>query len=388
MKVFFKMKLKIKVFLSIFCVNIFAVMPWHKKIPIILKYQLSKNLFKAVADNNLEAVTYILDRYPEKINKIDSHHNTLLCNSLKLTDLSIANYLMRKEANPNILCANGESPLHYAIKNKLIEAIVFLVRNGKNINLNIKDSDNFTPLDYAYYSAAITAFLRENGAVNNSENLFPVIPIIDDVPENSANRENRDLISTNNEQELEIYLTEAATLIGEDPMIHLDALKRNLLKAKNDGRLNVTKQEVLNWLHTNISALRPVTSDKKLSFLDKEFRDLISENSSKPYPIIFSTVKEFKNHPITRGEIKNSLNVVDSYNYWKKKEVHFSNIDFNSILAEGDLISDEQFEIPINEALALVKLQKPECNTKDFMHKHKMYIQGKKLVKFINGCTK
>jgi hypothetical protein len=150
----------------------------------------------------------------------------------------------------------------------------------------------------------------------------------------------------------------------------------------------VTKQEVLNWLHTNISALRPIVSDKKLSFLDKEFRDLISENSSKPYPIIFSTVKEFKNHPITRGEIENTLNVIDSYNYWKNKEAHFSNIDFNNTLAEGDLISDEQFEISVSEALALINLQKPECDTKDFMHKHKMYIQGKELVKFINSCTK
>jgi hypothetical protein len=388
MKVFSKMKLKISVFLAIFCLNIFATIPWRHKMTIYLKYQLTNKLFKAVEDNNLEQVTYILDRYPEKINKIDSNHNTLLCNSLKLTDLSIANYLMRKEADPNILCANGETPLHYAIKNKLIEAIVFLVRNGKNINLNIKDSDNFTPLDYAYYSNPVANFLRENGAVNNSENLFPVIPIIDDVPEDSANRENRDLISTNNEQELEIYLTEAATLIGEDPISHLDALKRNLLKAKNDGRLNVTKQEVLNWLHTNISALRPIVSDKKLSFLDKEFRDLISENSSKPYPIIFSTVKEFKNHPITRGEIENTLNVIDSYNYWKNKEAHFSNIDFNNTLAEGDLISDEQFEISVSEALALINLQKPECDTKDFMHKHKMYIQGKELVKFINSCTK
>ena len=78
MKVFSKMKLKISLLLAIFCLNIFATIPWRHKMTIYLKYQLTNKLFKAVEDNNLEQVTYILDRYPEKINKIDSNNKNIL----------------------------------------------------------------------------------------------------------------------------------------------------------------------------------------------------------------------------------------------------------------------------------------------------------------------
>lgn len=121
----------------------------------------------AIMDNNIEEVTFLINR-GENIFKKNDEEETLLHYAAKNGCLEIAELLINHGANPLEKNKWGESPLHYAVKGKHLAIAQLLIHNGANVLE--KDIRKMSPLHYAVKNRCLeTAQLLIDNGANVSE---------------------------------------------------------------------------------------------------------------------------------------------------------------------------------------------------------------------------
>lgn len=106
-----------------------------------------------------------------------SEKDSALCDAAFIGDAERVKKLMRSGADKNAICKTGWSVLYAAVSNSHFEVTQYLV--GLGANINIKNSDEATPLHAAaYYSGpGMVLYLLENGAspdVSNKDGNTPL----------------------------------------------------------------------------------------------------------------------------------------------------------------------------------------------------------------------
>jgi hypothetical protein len=178
------------------------------------------------------------------------------------------------------------------------------------------------------------------------------------------------------EADLNLYLTQQATLLNEDPIQFLDYVTAQFRQAILNGRSSVTKQEVLNWIHATIGSIRAqqlassssneLTSEQKLAvdigisglrpfFVQRETDSMMRHNRTRP-PCLSLEV----------GANYESANLIDSLTTWQSRfdqarlAEHLA--EYNQILAMGDTVvcpfgEGEQCLVTRSQAYRFLELQ-------------------------------
>ena len=151
--------------------------------PVEIKTASSKRKKIKLADfvksNDLESLTYILERRPEKVNKKDSHNfgRTLIHVAVDLGRYKIVEYLISKGANMNIVDYDGYSPLQLAYFRGKINMFKLLVNSGANVDA--RNYEGMTVLDIACEKGDmdIAEFVVSKGASLNERNNRGLMPL-------------------------------------------------------------------------------------------------------------------------------------------------------------------------------------------------------------------
>ncbi len=213
-----------------------------------------------------------------------------------------------------------------------------------------------------------------------------------------------DYITT--EADLNVYLTEQATLLNEDPIQFLDYANAQFRQAILNGRSSVTKQEVLNWIHATIGSIRAqqlasgisneLTSEQKLAvdigisglrpfFVQRETDALMRHNRTRP-PCLSLEV----------GANYESANLIDSLTTWQSRfdqtRLAEHHAEYNQILAMGDTVvcpfgEGEQCLVTRSQAYRFLELQNIDLGSLTLQDKQFLvdndYLTGQDLVSMI-----
>lgn len=130
-------------------------------------------LHSAVAKGKLEIVKYLIEECKIDINlqQINQWQDTPLHTAANFGQYEVLKYLLEKNAQviPN---AQGKLPLHLAAEKRQVECVKLLLKQGKDINSPITDSNANTALHLAAQNddLEMVQTLKENGATHSSNN--------------------------------------------------------------------------------------------------------------------------------------------------------------------------------------------------------------------------
>jgi hypothetical protein len=208
------------------------------------------------------------------------------------------------------------------------------------------------------------------------------------------------------EADLNLYLTQQATLLNEDPIQFLDYVTTQFRQAILNGRSSVTKQEVLNWIHATIGSIRAqhlalgssdeLTSEQRLAvdigvsglrpfFVQRETDAMMRHNRTRPPCLSLQT-----------GENYESANLIDSLTTWQSRfdqarlAEHLA--EYNQILAMGDTVvcpfgEGEQCLVTRSQAYRFLELQQIELQSLNMQDRQFLiandYLTGQELVNII-----
>ena len=208
------------------------------------------------------------------------------------------------------------------------------------------------------------------------------------------------------EADLNLYLTEQATLLNEDPIQFLDYATAQFRQAILNGRSSVTKQEVLNWIHATIGSIRAqqlasatideLSPDQKLAvdigvsglrpfFVQRETDAMMRHNRTRP-PCLSLEI----------GENYESANLIDSLTTWQSRfdqtKLSEHHAAYNQILAMGDTVvcpfgEGEQCMVTRSQAYRFLELQQVNLQNLTIEDQHFLssndYMSGQELVNII-----
>eukprot|EP00523_Entomoneis_sp_CCMP467_P010881 CAMPEP_0168730942 /NCGR_PEP_ID=MMETSP0724-20121128/6994_1 /TAXON_ID=265536 /ORGANISM="Amphiprora sp., Strain CCMP467" /LENGTH=442 /DNA_ID=CAMNT_0008777903 /DNA_START=2293 /DNA_END=3621 /DNA_ORIENTATION=+ len=110
-------------------------------------------LHQASGKGRLDLVQCLLEHNPSVVDISNARANTPLHYASRHGHLNIVQYLVDNGGNVNSLNDTGESPLHWACKQKLkvgnLDVIRFLVEQGSSVNT--KNNDGWTPLHFSSF---------------------------------------------------------------------------------------------------------------------------------------------------------------------------------------------------------------------------------------------
>lgn len=208
------------------------------------------------------------------------------------------------------------------------------------------------------------------------------------------------------EADLNLYLTEQATLLNEDPIQFLDYVTAQFRQAILNGRSSVTKQEVLNWIHATIGSIRAqqlalgsndeLTPEQKLAvdigvsglrpfFVQRETDSMMRHNRTRP-PCL----------SLANGENYESANLIDSLTTWQSRfdqaRLAQHQAEYNQILATGDTVicpfgEGEQCLVTRSEVYRFLELQEIDHQSLNLQDQNLIassdYLTGQELVNII-----
>lgn len=126
---------------------------------------------QAAAEGQLEIIRWLIEEQKVDIDASNPEGYTMLFLALKKQHVTLANYLLEKNANVNIMDHRRRTPLHVVIAGarKGFERLLMPVLE-KTQDVNIVNKDGITPLEWALRIGRldIIAMLKEKGAI-----LFP-----------------------------------------------------------------------------------------------------------------------------------------------------------------------------------------------------------------------
>ena len=319
---------------------------------------LQKELFQTMENGNIERAESIIRRNRNHAHSPNTFGQTPLYSAVSSQNLPMVRFLLTNSARPNVLTNTGDTALHLATKNRMTEVLVYLLSSCSSF-MYTQDSKGFIALDYARENKY--HFLMKMLMINKWQEINPTLFI-------DKNQEFFDIsdetlvqnyIFTGSINELEDYVKQCL----EDNFPHQLANYiyiifelKNLFKEKKDNNiLYVSKNCIKDCVESFFC------SDLAHSRFPNRFvyKDLISNIGvyDRPYPVIDSMAKKFTNHPITRTPISSVLDLTSSFKYWQAKNKGLTVSDFNEILAEGDQVSFEQFEMTLDQARSLAELE-------------------------------
>jgi len=122
-------------------------------------------LFRAISENNIEAVSQLLDKHPDWINADKFWGDTPLHTAVQVANLDIIKLLINRGADVNEVKDFGVTPLHIAVYNNNIEIAKLLLNSGADIN-SIGYRQDYTPLHIAIcgHNMEMIKFLIQNNA--------------------------------------------------------------------------------------------------------------------------------------------------------------------------------------------------------------------------------
>lgn len=212
--------------------------------------------------------------------------------------------------------------------------------------------------------------------------------------------------SITTEADLNLYLTEQATLLNEDPTQFLDYVNAQFRQAIFTGRSSVTKQEVLNWIHATIGSIRAqqlaLSSPEELSPEQKIAVD-IGVSGLRPFFVQRETdlsMRRNRTRPpclslqASQGYV--SADLIDSLITWQlrfdRSRLDHHHAEYNEILSLGDTVispfgEGEQCLVTRDDAyrfLALQQINLPDLRVEDaqFLAANN-YLTGQDLVNII-----
>ena len=212
--------------------------------------------------------------------------------------------------------------------------------------------------------------------------------------------------SITSEADLNLYLTEQATLLNEDPIHFLDYATAQFRQAILNGRSAVTKQEVLNWIHATIGSIRAqqlaLASSDELSPEQKLAVD-IGVSGLKPFFVQRETdamMRHNRTRPpclsLQTGENYESANLIDSLTIWQSRfdqaRLAERQAEYNQILAMGDTVvcpfgEGEQCLVTRSQAYRFFELQQIDIDSLTLQDRQFLivndHVTGQELVNII-----
>ena len=135
---------------------------------------LETPIFLAVYSDNVEVVSALARHYD--LNAVDKHGMSLLLHALKFNSYRVAKFLLdADDVRVDLKSRNGQSPLHFAIRAEVIEALI-----AKGANPNATTASGMTPLHTAVSHNrldAIRALLKGGADPNNKATRSGLSPL-------------------------------------------------------------------------------------------------------------------------------------------------------------------------------------------------------------------
>ncbi|WP_053332772.1 ankyrin repeat domain-containing protein [Candidatus Jidaibacter acanthamoebae] len=141
-----------------------------------MRYSKDFTFTNFVETNNLEKIKIALGRELELREFIDRKGNSLVSVAIEKGDLKLLEFLISKEADLNVVNADGKTPLMIAASKRSEEILRMLLENGAEIDKrNDRNSDRYkwTALMYAVnigYSKGVKILIENGADVNKKDN--------------------------------------------------------------------------------------------------------------------------------------------------------------------------------------------------------------------------
>lgn len=121
-------------------------------IDVFRKHTRALDLFEASSLGDLETVSALLDKHPEKINSFSPDGFTPLGLACFFGHIDVVKCLTKKGANPNLASNNSfrVAPIHSASAISHLEIATVLIAHGANVN--VRQAQGFTPLHSAAHN--------------------------------------------------------------------------------------------------------------------------------------------------------------------------------------------------------------------------------------------
>jgi ankyrin repeat protein len=352
-----KMK-KYYLFLLVFYlkINSFFLSDCIYSMKFALDFGLKYELFDAIENGDRDKVQLIIRRNRNHAHISNSFGQNPLYRAVNNQNLSLVKLLLVHGARSHILTDNGDTALHLATKNRLTEIVTHLLA-GNSAFKYTRDNQGLIALDYAKYNGF--SFLAKMLKINNWQQINPELfiqknkkffEIADDALDNNY-------LFTDDDEVIDDFakkciLDNYPEQLGNFEYITFE-LKKFIQDKRSEDILCASKKSLKNYIESLFSS----EVAHKIFPARFTYCDLVSAsgNYSRPYPVIAESAFKFKSHPITKTPITHKLALISSFKYWQAKKLPLT--DFNNTLKEGDPISFEEFEIPIEHAQQFAMLQ-------------------------------
>lgn len=136
----------INIIISVFIISIFSGCNYKNTVSKKNNVQLA-SIFQAIDNNDIKLLDKIISKNSKSINSQNKYGDTPLIYALKMRKFDIANELLNKNANVNVIGDYRDFALVEAIKTKNVDIINRIIQKGADVNYN-----NGEPL----YQACIT----------------------------------------------------------------------------------------------------------------------------------------------------------------------------------------------------------------------------------------
>jgi ankyrin repeat protein len=196
--------------------------------------------------------------------------------------------------------------------------------------------------------------------------------------------------SISNLEDLNTYVTEQVTLLNEEPVLIINNMRERFGQELSGGRTGVTRQEVLNWIHTFYGA----RNSANLVPEEKKEDKIITEIRTEREPLFEQRRTALATKRLADGTAVKITepDMLASYQYWQQREM--SDQDFRKHLGKGDQLicpfaeDSEPCLVPSAVALEFIAKQisgfsKNHLKPEEQASLEEDYVESQDLVKII-----
>jgi ankyrin repeat protein len=395
--------------------------------------ELDSPLHLAVFSNRLEHVDLLI-RHGARLNITNSSGHTPLHAAVFVDSPEIVDRLLVAGANPNRTDNQFNSPLYEAAESlgaNTLTIINRLLAAGARTDLFNAHGESFFEV-LSHFNALLTDLVQVRPEINQFEELallqrphmridsrVPGLPVVSfensgeifsrpnlrtialsaralnilfqaDAYERGALFGEFERGSIANIEELNSYVTEQVTLLNEDPVVIIENMRQRFGQELAQGRRSITRQEILNWIHTFYGA----RSSANLEETEKKEDKVITEIRTEREPLFVQQRTAASTKRLADGSKVETIepDILASYKYWQLKNM--SNADFRKHLSKGDQLicpfaeDSEPCLVPSAVALEFIAAQisgfsKNHLQPEEQASLEDEYVESQDLVKII-----
>jgi ankyrin repeat protein len=337
--------------------------------------ELDSPLHLAVFSDRLDHVDLLI-RHGARLNSTNSSGQTPLHSAVFVDSPEIVDRLLVAGANPNRTDNHFNSPLYEAAESlgsNTLTIINRLLAAGARTDLFNAHGESFFEV-LSHFNALLTDFVQVRPDQNPVEELallqrprmridstIASLPVVSfensgviftrpnlrtialsaralnilfqaDAHERGALFGEFERGSIANLEDLNSYVTEQVTLLNEDPVVIIENMRQRFGQELAQGRRSITRQEILNWIHTFYGA----RSSANLEGTEKKEDKVITEIRTEREPLFVQQRTAVSTKRLADGSKVELIepDFLESYKYWQLKNM--SNADFRKHLSKGD----------------------------------------------------